>query len=80
MKVKELIELLQGCNPEDIVMYDAENAMWNEHQGVWCTDPEGSTEVEYGVNDVLIGCGTIRGFVYLVDKKLEEVTGNDRTE
>ena len=76
MKVKDLIELLQRCNPEDIVMYDAENAMWNEHQGVWCTDPEGSTEVVYGVNDALIGSGTIRGFVYLADEKLKEVTGD----
>ena len=71
MKVRELIELLQKCDPEDIVMYDAGNAMWNEHQGVWCTDPEGSTETEYGVDDVLIGSGTLRGFVYLTEEKME---------
>ena len=76
MMVKELIELLQKCNPDDIVMYDAENAMWNEHQGVWCTDPEGSEETVYGVSDVLIGSGTLRGFVYLVDEKLKEVSGD----
>ena len=74
MKVKELIELLQKCNPDDIVMYDAENAMWNAHQGVWCTDPEGSEETVYGVNDVLIGSGVLRGFVYLADEKLKEVS------
>lgn len=77
MKVKELIELLQGCNPEDTVMYDAENAMWNEHQGVWCTDPEGYMETDYGVDDVLVGSGTLRGFVYLVEEKLKEVSGDE---
>ena len=76
MKVKELIALLQECNPDDIVMYDAENAMWNEHQGVWCTDPEGSMETDYDVDDVLVGSGTLRGFVYLVEEKLKEVSGD----
>ena len=52
-------------------MYDAGNAMCNEHQGVWCSDPEGSTETEYGVDDVLIGSGTLRGFVYLTEEKME---------
>jgi hypothetical protein len=77
VKVKELIELLQKCNPEDIVMYDASNAMWNEHQGVWCSDPEGSMEATYGVDDVLIGSGTLRGFVYLTEDKLEDMTGDE---
>lgn len=69
MKVRDLIELLQKCNPDDIVTYDAENAMWNEHQGLWCSDPAGSTEAVYGVDDVLIGSGTLRGFVYLTEDK-----------
>lgn len=31
MKVKELIEELKKCNPDDIVMYDFENAFTNDN-------------------------------------------------
>ena len=65
MTVKELINELEKCNPDDIVMYDPENAIKNENGG---TSQE-IVEV-YGIDDVLIGSGTIKGFVYLVEELL----------
>ena len=65
MTVKELINELEKCNPDDIVMYDPENAIKNENVGI---SPE-IVEV-YGIDDVLIGSGTIKGFVYLVEELL----------
>ena len=65
MTVKELINELEKCNPDDIVMYDPENAIKNESVGT-------SQEIVecYGVDDVLIGGGTTKGFVYLVEELL----------
>ena len=65
MTVKELINELKNCSPADIVMYDPENAIKNESGG---TSPE---FVEcYCIDDVLIGSGTAKGFVYLTEELL----------
>ncbi len=76
MKVRELIELLQKCNPEDIVFYDAGNGFENNDLQVLCFDPENHGEDMdiFGVDDVLIGSGTLRGHVYLTEDKLEAET------
>ena len=65
MTVKELINELEKCNPDDIVMYNPDNAIKNESVG---TSPE--FVEHYGVDDVLIGSGTAKGFVYLVEELL----------
>ena len=63
MTVKELINELKKCNPDDLVMYDPENAIINENGGT-------SQEIveDYGIDDVLIGGGTTKGFVFLVEE------------
>lgn len=58
MIVKELIDLLKKCNPNDIVMFDMENSLKN---GAF----EEDEETHFGVDDVLIGKGTLKGFVFL---------------
>lgn len=58
MLVKELIELLQMCDPNDIVMFDAENSLKNRtllYDG----------ENDFSVDDVLVGGGTLKHFVFL---------------
>lgn len=57
MIVKELVELLKKCNPNDIVMYDAENAIKNGELQ--------DEEKHLSVDDVLVGKGTLKGFIYL---------------
>ena len=61
MTVKQLINELKKCNPDDLVMYDPENAIKNKNGGT-------SQEIVeyYGIDDVLIGGGTARGLVFLV--------------
>ena len=63
MTVKELINELKKCNPDDIVMYDPEHAIKNENDG---TSPE--FVEDYCIDDVLIGGGTTNGFVFLVEE------------
>lgn len=71
MTVKELINELKKCNPDDIVMYNPENAIKNQND-----DENDGTLPEvfedYGVDDVLIGSGTERGFVLLTEELLDE--------
>lgn len=52
MIVKELIELLQKCNPNDIVMYELPSVLEDG-------------EMHYGIDDVLVGNGSLTGIVYL---------------
>lgn len=66
MTVKELITELKKCNPDDIVMYDAENAIKNVIQEKQLN----FIEFHYSVDDVLIGSGTIKEFVYLSEELL----------
>ena len=63
MTVKELISELKKCNPNDLVMYDPENAIKNESRGTSHAFVE-----DYGVDDVLIGSGIMRGFVFLSEE------------
>lgn len=59
MTVKELITELKKCNPDDIVMYDAGNAVTNGPDiGEW----------HFPVDDVMIGSRTTKGFVYLSEE------------
>ena len=64
MIVKELIDLLKECNPNDIVMFDMENSLKN---GALTDDKE----THFSVDDVLTGYGTLKGFVFL-QEDLEE--------
>lgn len=65
MTVKELINELKKCNPDDLVMYDPSNAIKNENGGVSPDIVE-----NYCIDDVLIGSGTTKGFVYLTEELL----------
>ena len=66
MKVYELIELLNRVpDKNDIVMFDPENGFKNE--GI-----DGYGAVRFSVDDVLLGHGTSKGFVYLVENELPD--------
>lgn len=72
MLVKELIEELQKCNPEDIVMYNFENSFANDNfERVEELHNRRDCEYDCGVDDVLIGEGTMKGFVFLTERLLE---------
>lgn len=72
MRVSELIELLQKCPKDWLVMYDSETHCMNE--SITMVDDAGEVTEEYSmdIEDVLIGGGTTRGFVYLTAEPLEE--------
>lgn len=70
MKVKELIELLKRCSQDDVVLYDMENSLKNESYVMRNDNGEKIIETTMGIDDVLIGSGTQKGFVYLVEGKL----------
>ena len=63
MTVKELIWRLLDCNPSDLVMFDLENSLENDNS---------LTEKEFSVDEVLIGGGTLKGFVFLREELYEE--------
>ena len=63
MRVKELIELLQRCPQDCIVMYDAK---------IGYQQAEEPEELCFGVDDVMVGTGTLRGFVYLTEEEVGE--------
>lgn len=67
MTVHELIEELKKCPQNAIVMYDFENAFTNdETERVFGFDREKKpSEFCMSVNEVMIGEGTIKGFVFL---------------
>lgn len=62
MTVKELIEMLQKCPQESIVLYDSENAQWNREKRGFETDEC------MGVDNCLICSGTQHGFVLLIEE------------
>lgn len=73
MKVKELIEELKKCNPNDIVMYNFENAFTNDNfERMHDLQERNECEFDCSVDDVAIGCGTLKGFVFLRETLLEE--------
>lgn len=71
MRVKELIELLKRCPQDNIVLYDMENSLKNESYVTRNDNGENFIETIMGIDDVLIGSGTLKGFVYLVEEKYE---------
>ena len=74
MKVKELIKQLQKCNPDDLVMYDARKALQNEDWYLMDCAGDNVTETpNLGIDDVSIGTGTNRGFVFLSDTLYPEM-------
>lgn len=71
MRVKDLIELLKLCPQDDVVLYDMENSLKNESYVTQSDNGENIIETIMGIDDVLIGSGTLKGSVYLVEKKYE---------
>lgn len=71
MRVKELIELLKRCPQDNVVLYDMENSLKNESYVTRNDNGENFIETIMGIDDVLIGSGTLKGFVYLVEEKYE---------
>lgn len=66
MKVKELIHLLQKCDPEAVVVYDAENALHNIPQA---DDLDiDSIRTAFAIDNILIGYATLKGKVYLFEE------------
>jgi hypothetical protein len=63
VKVKELIAELQKCNPEDLVFFDLYNSIQNNETQTF-------EELHFSVDDVFIGRGTERGFVYLSEEEI----------
>ena len=55
MIVSELIKTLQRCPQDAIVMYEMNEL--NEDE-----------EKHYGIEDVLVGSGTLEGFVFLAEE------------
>lgn len=66
MTVAELIAILQKCDPDAIVMYDMENSLKNE---AYCVE---QGEYDLPCDELLIGGGTLKGFVFLREELLEE--------
>ncbi|MBP0989302.1 MAG: hypothetical protein J6S92_13645 [Oscillospiraceae bacterium] len=67
MKVHELIAELKKCPQDAIVMYDFENEFINDEDERlfgFERDPKPS-EYHMSVDEVMIGWGTTKGFVYL---------------
>ena len=67
MTVYELIEELKNCPQNAIVMYDFENAFTNdETERMLGFDREKKpSEFSMSIDEVMIGGGTTKGFVYL---------------
>jgi hypothetical protein len=72
MTVKELITELNKCNPDDLVMFNMENSMKNEDITLFDAARKEVCELDFSVDDVLIGSGTIRGFVFLTEELLPD--------
>ena len=70
MRVKELIELLKRCPQDDVVLYDMENSLKNESYVTRNDNGENIIKTIMGIDDVSIGSGTRKGFVYLVEEKI----------
>lgn len=68
MTVKELINELEKCDTDDIVMYDETNTLKNMAYVTERTLKQ--EELHNPIDDVYIGTGTLKGFVYLSEKLL----------
>ena len=66
MIVYDLIELLQRVpDKNSIVMFDPSGGFKNE--GI-----EGYDDLHFSIDDVLVGTGTNKGFVYLTEDELTD--------
>lgn len=65
MVVSELISLLEKCPKDWIVMMDVENSLKNEDIIMKYDTGEDVGEFEFGIDNVLIGGGTTKGFVFI---------------
>lgn len=73
MLVSELIAELQKCNPNNIVMYNFENAFTNdEFERMNDIAERHECEWDCSVDEVMIGGGTLSGFVFLREESLEK--------
>lgn len=73
MLVSELIAELQKCNPDDIVMYNFENAFTNDDfERVREITSRHDCEWDCSVDEVLVGSGTLKGFVFLQEELLKD--------
>ena len=69
MRVYELIELLERCPDKGaFVMFDATDAIRNNALTVYDDMGEEQREPHFLVDDVQVGSGTIRGYVYLTEE------------
>lgn len=66
MTVYDLIELLNRVQDKNsIVMFDPKGGFRNE--GI-----EGYDDLHFSVDDVLEGCGSLKGIVYLVEDEVKD--------
>ena len=73
MKVCELIELLQKCPDQNAnVMFDIEPSIKNGDVEIIEYAIEEETQKHFSINDVLIGTGTLKGFVFIADEVLTD--------
>lgn len=72
MIVKELIQELSKCNPNDIVMYDP--VIYCENNNVTLLSCMNRSErwEHMGVDDARYGSGTLKGFVFLMEEKYND--------
>lgn len=70
MRVYELIELLEKCPDRGaFVMYDATEGIKNNALTVYDDMGEEQQEPHFSVDNVLVGSGTLRGYVYLTEEQ-----------
>ena len=67
MKVHELIELLLRCPKDATVMYDFENSWICDDDAYGFDKSQTPSEWHMPVEDVMIGQGTLSGFVFLTE-------------
>lgn len=73
MRVYELIEMLQKCPDQGaFVMYDIEPSIKNGDLIIVENAIEEETVKHFSVEDVLVGTGTIKGYVFLADEVLTD--------
>ena len=70
MTVEELIKELKKCPRDYHVMFCMESSLKNEALTIVDDLGEEYTETSFSIDDVLVGGGTERGFVYLSEELL----------
>ena len=73
MRVYELTELLQKSPDQGaLVMFDIEPSIKNGDVDIIENAIEEETTKCFSINDVLVGTGTLKGFVFLADEVLTD--------